>query len=336
MIIAVDAMGGDHAPVEIVKGAVRAAQDRDISIILVGDQEAVERELAKLPTPPNGRISVKHASEVVEMDDHPANAIRRKADSSIVVAANLIAGGEAHAMVSAGNTGAAMAVAAIKLGRIEGIDRPAIGALIPTTTGGKGVMLDGGANVDCSVENLAQFAIMGREYADRVLKIKNPRVGLLSIGEEPTKGNELTKAANARLSEMPLNFVGNVDGKDVFRGAADVIVCDGFAGNLVLKIAEGVAEFIFANVKAEIKRSPVYGLGALLSRSAFRRVKLKMDYAEYGGAPLLGVNGVCIISHGRSNAHAISNAIRAAAAAVENDVVGCISASVRRQEVAAL
>ena len=335
MKIAVDAMGGDHAPVEVVKGAVLAAESRDFSVILVGDQAAVEAELAKYPPARTKHISVIHASEVVEMNEHPANAIRRKSDSSIVVSANLVAGGEAHAMVSAGNTGAAMAVATIKLGRIRGIDRPAIGALLPTSVG-KAVMLDGGANVDCSVENLAQFAIMGREYADRVLKIKNPRVGLLSIGEEPTKGNELTKAANARLSEMQLNFVGNVDGKDVFRGAADVIVCDGFAGNLVLKIAEGVAEFIFANVKAEIGRSPVYRLGALLSRPAFRRVKLKMDYAEYGGAPLLGVNGVCIISHGRSNAHAISNAIRAAAAAVENDVVGCISASVRRREVAAL
>jgi glycerol-3-phosphate acyltransferase PlsX len=335
MIIAVDAMGGDHAPVETVKGAIRAVESRDISIILVGDQEAVERELAKLPSAPKGRIQVKHASEIVQMDEHPANAIRRKTDSSIVVAASLVAGGQAQAMVSAGNTGAAMAVAAIKLGRIEGIDRPAIGALIPTATG-RAVMLDGGANVDCSVENLVQFAVMGKEYAERVLNIENPRVGLLSIGEEATKGNELTKAANARLSRMPLKFVGNVDGKDVFRGAADVIVCDGFAGNLVLKIAEGMAEFAVANVKAEIERSPIYRLGAWLCLPAFRRVKMKIDYAEYGGAPLLGVNGVCIISHGRSNALAISNAIRAAAAAVENDVVGCITASVRREEMAAI
>ena len=334
MKIAVDAMGGDHAPQMIVKGAVEAAGEQGISVILVGDQKLVEAELAHYCT--DGLpIEIKHASEVVQMDEHPANSIRRKPDSSIVVAADLVNSGEAQALISAGNTGAAMAVATLKFGRIKGIGRPAIGSLLPTLNGAA-VILDAGANVDCSVENLAQFAIMGREYADRVLKIKNPRVGLLSIGEEPTKGNELTKAANARLSEMQLNFVGNVDGKDVFRGAADVIVCDGFAGNLVLKIAEGVAEFIFANVKAEIGRSPVYRLGALLSRPAFRRVKLMMDYAEYGGAPLLGVNGVCIISHGRSNAHAISNAIRAAAAAVENDVVGCISASVRRQEVAAL
>jgi phosphate acyltransferase len=335
MRIAVDAMGGDYAPVEIVKGAVLADGCHGIQIILVGDRTAIEQELAKYPPESRRHIEVKHASDVVAMDEHPANAIRRKPDSSIVVAANLVNSGEAQAMVSAGNTGAAMAVATLRLGRIRGIDRPAIGTLLPTASG-KAVMLDAGANVDCSVEMLLQFAVMGKEYAERVLKLKNARVGLLSIGEEPTKGNELTKATNAQLSRMNLNFIGNVDGKDVFRGAADVIVCDGFAGNVVLKIAEGVAEFIFSTVRAEMSRSLLRKIGGMLSRSAFKDVKASLDYAEYGGAPLLGVNGVCIISHGRSNARAMQSAIRAAADAVENEVVKRITESLQQEEVVAL
>lgn len=335
MKIAVDAMGGDFAPVEIVKGAVQAGEGSGAGIILVGDQAAIERELAKYPAASLRHIEVRHASEVVAMDEHPANAIRRKSDSSIVVAANLVNSGEAQAMVSAGNTGAAMAVATLRLGRIRGIDRPAIGTVLPVASG-KAVMLDAGANVDCSVEQMLQFAVMGKEYAECVLKLKNPRVGLLSIGEEPSKGNELTKATNAELSKSNLNFIGNVDGKDVFRGAADVIVCDGFDGNIVLKIAEGMAEYIFSTVKTEMNRSLLRKIGGLLSRPAFKGVKASLDYAEYGGAPLLGVNGVCIISHGRSNARAMHNAIRAATSAVENEVVQCISASVRQKEVASI
>ena len=330
MRIAVDAMGGDYAPTEIIKGAIEASGRYRIPVTLVGDKESIDRELAKhaaagLP------LEVKHASEVVQMDEQPANAIRRKSDSSIVVAADLVKSGEAQAMVSAGNTGAAMAVATLRLGRIEGIDRPAIGAILPTMSG-RAVMLDAGANVDCSVENLLQFAVMGSEFAERVLKIRKPRVGLLSIGEEAIKGNELTKAANARLSQTSLNFVGNVEGKDVFRGAADVVVCDGFAGNIVLKAGEGMAEFVLATLNQEINRGLLYRLGALFLRPALWRAKTKLDYAEYGGAPLLGVNGVCVICHGRSDARAICNAIRAAADAVKNDVVGCISTSLRRSE----
>ncbi|HUV05879.1 MAG TPA: phosphate acyltransferase PlsX [Armatimonadota bacterium] len=330
MRIAVDAMGGDYAPTEIIKGAIEASGRYRIPVTLVGDKESIDRELAKhaaagLP------LEVKHASEVVQMDEQPANAIRRKSDSSIVVAADLVKSGEAQAMVSAGNTGAAMAVATLRLGRIEGIDRPAIGAILPTMSG-RAVMLDAGANVDCSVENLLQFAVMGSEFAERVLKIRKPRVGLLSIGEEAIKGNELTKAANARLSQTSLNFVGNVEGKDVFRGAADVVVCDGFAGNIVLKAGEGMAEFVLATLNQEINRGLLYRLGALFLRPALWRAKAKLDYAEYGGAPLLGVNGVCVICHGRSDARAICNAIRAAADAVKNDVVGCISTSLRRSE----
>ena len=331
MRIAIDAMGGDYAPAEIIKGAVEAASRCGIPVTLVGDTESVNRELAKYATT-GLPIEVAHASEVVQMDEHPANAIRRKSDSSIVVAADLVSNGEAQAMVSAGNTGAAMAVATLRLGRIEGIDRPAIGAILPTMNG-KTVMLDAGANVDCSVENLLQFAVMGSEYAERMFKISKPRVGLLSIGEEAIKGNELTRAANTRLSRTSLNFVGNVEGKDVFRGAVDVVVCDGFAGNIVLKAGEGMAEFVLANLKREINRGFLYRLGALFLRPAFRRVKTKLDYAEYGGALLLGVNGVCVICHGRSDARAIRNAIRAAADAVANDVVGRIGTSLRRSDL---
>lgn len=330
MKIAVDAMGGDFAPVEIVKGAVDACAHFGLPVILVGDQDLIRRELKKYPAT-GLPIEIRNASEVVEMDEHPANAIRRKSDSSIVVAAGLVSNQEAQAMVSAGNTGAAMAVATLKIGRIAGIDRPAIGALLPTING-KTVMLDAGANVDCSVENLLQFAIMGSEYAKRVLKVSNPRVGLLSIGEEPTKGNEVTKATNARLRASNLNFVGNVEGKDVFRGAADVVVCDGFVGNVVLKVSEGMAEFVLDCLRQALQSNTAAKLGALLVKPALRRAKAGFDYAEYGGAPLLGVNGVCIICHGRSNSRAITNAIRAAADAIENDIVRSIGLSLQQQE----
>jgi len=326
MKIAVDAMGGDHAPVEIVKGSVEAAREYGIPVILVGDHDRIHQELAQLSASSESNIEVRHASEVVGMDEHPANAMRRKTDSSIVVAGNLVINGEAEAMVSAGNTGAAMAVATIKIGRIPGIGRPAIASFLPTMRG-KCILLDAGANVDCSVDNLLQFAIMGKQYAESVLKVENPRIGLLSIGEEPTKGDELTKATNARLSSEDLNFIGNVEGKEIFRGAADVVVCDGFAGNIVLKVAEGVGELISKLLLDEL------GSRSLLETAApaLRVMKSKMDYSEYGGAPLLGVNGVCIIGHGRSDGKAIRNAIRAAATAVENDVVGCIRASVRQK-----
>lgn len=334
MRVAVDAMGGDYAPVETVKGAVEAACQSKINVVLVGDRGTIEPELAKYPDL-GDRIEIKHASEVVAMDEHPATVLRRKPDSSIVIGADMVANGEAQAFISAGNTGAVMAVATLRLGRIKGISRPAIGSLLPTRNG-KAVILDAGANADCDVENLLQFAVMGNEYALHVLKIPNPRVGLLSIGEEASKGNELTKAANARLAQTHLNFIGNVEGKDIFRGAADVVICDGFAGNIVLKVAEGMAEFLQAVLKDEMSGRPSWRLWGSLLRPAFRKAKAKIDYAEYGGAPLLGVNGVCIISHGRSEGRAIRNAIRAAANAVDNNVVQCICASVQQEELAAL
>jgi len=326
MKIAIDAMGGDYAPAEVVKGAVEAAGQCGIPVILVGDQEIIEQELAKYDT--DGLpIEVKHASQVVEMDDHPANAIRRKTDSSLVISAKLVKDGEAQAMVSAGNSGATMAVATLKLGRIPGIDRPAIASFLPTSKG-MAVMLDAGANVDCSVDNLLQFAVIGSEYAEHVLGIETPRVGLLSIGEEETKGDELTKATNARLKETDLNFIGNVEGKDIFRGASDVVICDGFAGNIVLKVAEGVGEFVLGTIKSAIDPSQIELFKPVLSK-----VMAKLDYAEYGGAPLLGVGGVCIICHGRSNARAIRNAIKAASTAVENNVVSYISMALRNRSI---
>ncbi len=333
MKIAVDSMGGDHAPSEVVKGAVEAAGERRVPIILVGDRAAIDYELSKYETT-GLPLEVRHASEVVQMDEHPAACIRRKPDSSVVVCADLVSSGEAQAMVSAGNTGAATAVATLKLGRIKGIDRPAIGTVLPTRNGNS-VMLDAGANVDCDVRNLLQFAVMGNEYARTVLGIEQPRIGLLSIGEEPTKGNELTKAANAGLSQLGANFVGNIEGKDVFAGTADVIVCDGFVGNVVLKAAEGMAELVLTSLRNEISRNPMSRLGALVFRGAFGRVKAELDYAEYGGAPLLGVNGVCIVCHGRSDCRAISNAIGKAALAVESDVVSCIKAAVQGKELVA-
>lgn len=333
MKIAVDAMGGDYAPVEVVKGAVEAVRGYNIPVILVGDRSAIESELAKYPDVKSS-IEIRHTSEVVEMDEPPSNAIRRKTDSSITVCGKMVSSGEAQATVSAGNTGAAMAVATLIVGRIPGIDRPGIASFLPTRKG-KAVILDAGANVDCTVDNLMQFAVMGKEYVERVMKIQSPRIGLLSIGEEAAKGDTLTKATNAELAQSNLNFVGNVEGKEIFRGAADVIVCDGFAGNIVLKVSEGIGEFILGTLKEEVNRSLICKLGGLLMRPAFRRTMGRLDYAEYGGAPLLGVNGVCIISHGRSNSRAICNAIRAAADAVSNDVVDCIKAAVRKEELIA-
>lgn len=323
-------MGGDHAPLEIVKGAVEASSKFGVPVILVGDKSSIDSELSKYPGRASG-IEIFHASEIVQMDEHPANAIRKKPDSSIVVCANLVKSGRAQAMISAGNTGAAMAVATLKLGRIKGIDRPAIGSLMPHSKG-VCVMLDAGANVDCSVENMLQFALMGNAYAQRIFRQERPRVGLLSIGEEASKGNELTKSTNARLAQTNLNFVGNVEGKEMFRGAVDVVVCDGFDGNLVLKATEGIAEFFVTTLKTEIDKSIIFRIGAMLIRPAFKLMMDRLDYAEYGGAPLLGVNGICIIGHGRSDARAICNAIRAASDAVENDVVGCITESMRQQE----
>lgn len=309
MRIAVDAMGGDHAPEEIVKGAMLAAEaSSDVQLILVGQKERIQTFLSgKLP----GNVSLYEASEVIEMDEHPANAVRKKKDSSIVVATRLVKLGEADAVVSAGSTGAQMAAALLGLGRIKGIERPAIVTVLPTPEGGK-LILDVGANMDASPQQLCQYGQMGSIYANKILGIPNPRVGLLNVGTEEGKGNELTQKAYPLLKAGPINFIGNVEGRDVPYGRADVVVCEGFAGNILLKAAEGLAGVLFEQIKEKITSNMVRKLGALAVKPGLKEIAQMMDYSEYGGAPLLGVNGISIICHGSSKAKAIFNAIRVA------------------------
>lgn len=313
--IALDAMGGDHAPAELVKGAVSAlAADPALSLVLVGDEARLQAELARHA--PTDRLSVVHASEVVQMDE-AATAVRKKKDASIVVAMDQVRAGHCQGVVAAGSTGAAMAAALLRLGRIPGIERPAIAVVLPTLKG-PAILLDVGANVDCKPAYLQQFAVMGAAYAQAVLKIDRPRVGLVNIGEEPGKGDELTLEAYRLLGETEaIHFTGNVEGRDLARGHADVAVCDGFVGNVMLKFAEGLGELFTGLLKDEIMHSGLRGaLGALLLRPTFGRFRRRLDYAEYGGALLLGVNGVCVISHGSSKAQAIVNAIRVSKEAI--------------------
>ncbi|MEK6791924.1 MAG: phosphate acyltransferase PlsX [Deltaproteobacteria bacterium] len=307
MKIAVDAMGGDFAPAVVVEGAIRAAKEFGIHSILVGDKEQVRAELKKHGCA-DSRITVWHASEVVGMDESPAQAIRRKKDSSLRVCFDLVNNGEAAAVVSAGNSGAAMAAGIFLFKKIKGVDRPAIAVSVPTMKG-QTVLLDVGGNVDCKPIHLAQFAVMGDTYARYALKKESPRVGLLSNGEEEAKGNELTKETNILLKKMSLNYIGNIEGRDIYRGDVDVVVADGFVGNVVLKLSEGLMEALVSMLKAEIMSSVPSKIGYMLARGAFSNLKKKIDYAEYGGAPLIGVDGVCIISHGRSNPKAMKNAI---------------------------
>jgi len=323
--IAVDAMGGDHAPEEIVRGALQAVTEYGVEVILVGDEKRVLPELGDRAA--GGPVKVVHAPEVIEMRDHPAVAVRRKKNSSIVRATQLVKEGEADAVVSAGSTGASMASALLSLGRIKGIDRPAIAVVLP---GGNGytLLLDIGANVDCKPHNLCQFGIMGYLYAKRILGIANPKVGLLSNGEEETKGNEVTLAAFPLLQKAGINFIGNVEGRDVFQGAADVLVCDGFVGNIVLKAGEGLAEALFKIMKEEIAKSMMAKIGIVMAGAALKGFQRRIEYTEYGGAPLLGVNGVSVICHGRSTAKAIKNAIRVAKESVDNYLVDAIRDSV--------
>lgn len=309
MKIALDAMGGDHAPVVEVEGAVLAAKEYGSNVILVGDSDAVKKELSK-HNAGNLPISVRHASEVIGMDESPSKALRKK-DSSMRVAFELVKNGEADAVVSAGNSGAAMATAMFVLRKLEGVDRPAIATVMPTLKGAC-VVLDVGANVDCKPFHLAQFAIMGDVYANFILKKDRPRVGLLSNGEEESKGTDVTRETHAILKQLPMNYIGYIEGRDIFAGNSDVVVCDGFVGNVVLKTSEGLADAISLMLKEEIMKSPLAKFGYLLSKGAFRRFKKKVDYSEYGGAPLLGIDGVGIISHGSSTPNAIKNAIRVA------------------------
>lgn len=308
--IAVDAMGGDYAPAAVVAGAVAAARAGLAEIILVGDTARIEAEF-KGQQPPAG-LEVVHTAQWVEMGEQPALALRKKKDASIAVATRLVKEGRAAAVVSAGSTGAQMAAALLILGRSGSIQRPAIATALPTLKGPR-VLLDIGANVDCSAENLLEFAIMGSLYAERVMGIANPRVGLINIGAEEGKGSEVAQAAHSLLKASGLNFVGNVEGRDLPKGDADVFVCDGFVGNILIKFGEGLGQAVFTRIKAAIGGSLTAKLGSLLLLPALRQLKNEMDYAEYGGAQLLGVQGISIICHGSSDERAIKNAIALAA-----------------------
>ncbi|HUJ18809.1 MAG TPA: phosphate acyltransferase PlsX [Nitrospirota bacterium] len=319
MKIAVDAMGGDNAPHAVVEGAVQAAREFGVGIILVGIAESIEAELGKHSGIASLPLEIQNATEVVDMLDSPATVFRRKKNSSIRVANELVKSGEAVAVISAGHTGAAMTTSLFVLGKLGGVERPAIATFMPNVTG-TAIVLDVGANVDCKPLHLVQFGVMGTVYAKNLLKIPNPRVGLLSIGEEETKGNELTKEAFKLLTETSINFIGNVEGRDVMSGKADVIVCDGFIGNVVLKVSESVADAIGIMLRENIGDNIMRKLGYLLMRPAFRALKQRVDYAEYGGAPLIGIDGISIISHGRSSERAIKNAIRVAAELARSDV----------------
>lgn len=325
MRIVLDAMGGDYAPAEVVKGAVEAAKDETVTIILVGDQAKVGLELKKYPKKNN--IETIHASEDISMSEHPVEAVRTKKDASINVAMRLVKEGKADAVVSAGSTGAVMTAALFGLGRIKGIERPAICGVLPSVKGHVG-LLDIGANADCRPSHLVQFAYMGRAYVEKVIGVNNPRIGLLNIGEEDEKGNELSVAANKLLRNEVingLNFVGNVEGKDLLEGAADVIVCDGFVGNVVLKLAEGLVFSLTKLLKQQFFRFWPALIGLLLQLPALSNVKSRMDYSEYGGAPLLGVNGIVIITHGRAKSKTIKNSIRAAAVAVKQNLIEALT-----------
>jgi len=310
--IAVDAMGGDHAPRPEVEGSVLAAQEYGVRVMLVGQPDVIRAELAR-HSRPSVAIDIVPASEVITMEDHPAQAFRRKKDSSVHVGQRLVKNDQADAFVSAGNTGAVMTAAKFILGTLPSVDRAALAAPFPNAKGGVSVMLDVGANVDSKPEHLLQFAVMGEIYYRATFGSRKPRVGLLSIGEEEIKGNELTRAVYERLKHLPVHFVGNVEGSDLFSGKVDVLVCDGFVGNIALKICEGLAMEIIKFLRKTYKTSLASQVGYLLSKGAFKGIKRTMDYSEYGGAPLLGVRGVCVISHGKSNANAMKNAIRVAA-----------------------
>lgn len=310
-------MGADRAPKPEVEGAILAARQYGVRVLLVGREDVIKSELQHHPSVRSLPIEIVHANEVIEMHEKAAQAVRSKRDSSMRVGLRLVREGTAAGFVTAGNTGAAMATAKMVLGALPGVDRPALAAVFPTSAGTASILLDVGANVDCKPQNLQQFAIMGDIYFRTIFHGKfphsrKPRVGVLSIGEEEGKGNELTRDAYTLLKPLPLNFIGNVEGRDLYNGKADVIVCDGFVGNVALKVSEGLIETVRSMLKESLQATITRQVGFLLSRRAFDDFKKRLDYSEYGGAPLLGVKGVAIVSHGSSNANAIKNAIRVA------------------------
>ena len=325
--VALDAMGGDNAPGEVVLGAIQAAREYSMGVYLVGREEVIRAELAKHDT--GGLdLPIIHTDEVIEMDEHPASAVRRKKNASMTLALQLVRDGSALGAVSAGNSGAMMATSLFTLKRIEGVDRPALGAVFPTRDG-VSFVLDVGANTDCKPEYLQQFALMGSIYMERIFSVSSPRVGLLANGEEETKGNELVQQTHqllkAHAETLGINFTGNVEGREIPAGGADVVVCDGFVGNVVLKLSEGLAETLLGMLRTQMTSSLPNKLAAAVLQPGLRKVFRRMDYAEYGGVPLLGINGSAIVSHGRSNAKAIKNALRVARQTTETNVVGAIA-----------
>lgn len=326
--VALDAMGGDHAPAETVAGAVQAAREYGIGVYLVGREDAIRAELAKHDTQ-GLDLSIMHTDEIIPMDEHdPAEAARSKRNSSMVKAVQLVRDGSAVGAVSAGNSGAMMAASLLTLRRIKGVDRPALGGMLPTKSGSC-LVIDMGANTDCKPEYLRQFALMGSLYMQRIFSVRSPRVGLLSNGEEEGKGNAQVKEAHdllkASAQMLGLNFIGNVEGRDIPAGSADVVVCDGFIGNVVLKLSEGLAETLIGMMREQMTSTLISKLAAAVLRPGLRRMFKRLDYAEYGGVPLLGVNGAAIIAHGRSNAKAIKNALRVARQTAETNVAGAIA-----------
>jgi glycerol-3-phosphate acyltransferase PlsX len=321
--IALDAMGSDKSPEPEIRGAILACRQLPVRVHLVGPERTLRPLLAKQMHKLGARhlpIKIVQASESIGMDEKAVQAVRAKRDSSMRVGLKLVREGAVAGFLTAGNTGAAMATAKMVLGTLPGVDRPALVAVLPTSTGSPCLLLDVGANVDCKPKNLEQFAIMGEMYARSVLKIERPRVGLLSIGEEEGKGNELTREAFPLLKQLPIHFLGNVEGRDIYNGSADVIVCDGFIGNVALKASEGLARLVRDSLRESLTSTVTAQVGALLSRKAFNAFKKRLDHSEYGGAPLLGVRGVCIVGHGSSNDRAIMNGIRVAAEFAEADV----------------
>ena len=325
MKIAVDVMGTDYGPAEIIKGVLQAVSEYGCDVVLVGDQEVIRRELAREHQENNPRVTIHHASQVIEMQDHPGISVKKKKDASIVVATHLLHEKECDALVSSGSTGAAVASALFGLGRIRGIEPPAIATVIPNVKGAT-VLVDSGAKVDAKPEQLVQNAIMGSIYAELQLGIPQPRVGLLNIGEEETKGNEQCLATYPLLKKDPhIHFIGNVEGRDINKGTVDVVVCDGFVGNVVLKTMEGLAAAVMEILKKTLMESGLFAkLGALLMKPALLRMKKQMDASEYGGALLMGVRAPFIICHGSSKAKAIKNAVRVAIELTQKDVVGRI------------
>jgi glycerol-3-phosphate acyltransferase PlsX len=316
--IAVDSMGSDNSPYSEIEGSIQAAKAYGVEVILVG-KESLLAPLLKEAGGSGLPIVIRNATQVIAMDEAPTAALRRKKDSSIRVAAELVREKVASGLVSAGNTGAVMAISKMVFGSVPGVDRPALAAILPTLAG-HAVLLDVGANVACKPHHLVQFAVMGHLFSKKIVGVSSPRVGLMSVGEEESKGNDLTKEVHQALKQLHLNFIGNVEGRDIYNGRADVIVCDGFTGNVALKTSEGLIEAVLKLLKEELSRNLQAKVGALLSKQSFKRLKKRLDYSEYGGAPLLGLRGVSIICHGRSSSNAIKNAIRVAKEFAGNQV----------------